>query len=84
MKVEVAKAAVLAMTEANERSRMPTTGATTRSRSGGPSHTKPIFNLDTRDKYTEFRHFQMEVTNIFLRKHYHFTDAQKVTVIKTS
>ena len=60
-----------------------TVGETARARSGGQSLMSLVINW-TGKKYIELKHFKMEVTNIFLVRHYDISEAENVPLIKKS
>ena len=86
---EATKAAVLAMIEVNEGSRMPTTNIgqaklaeTARNRVGRTYLRQPIFHWVARDWFVELKHFKVEVYNILVTKHYTISDTGNVPIIK--
>ena len=74
MVTETAKATVLARTEANEGSRMSSTGTeqpnweeTARDREGGQPLRQLVFNWVAKSKNAELKHFELVVTNTLLQ-----------------
>ena len=41
-----------------------------------------LFDWGTKDKYIELKQFKMEITNIFLTKHYEINDLEKGSIIR--
>ena len=87
--IEAAKATVITITEGNEGSSRPATnawqtgmGEVMRTRTGGPLLRQLIFNWGARGKYTEVKHFEMEVMNFYLNKHCEMSEEEKVPIIK--
>ena len=54
----------------------------TKARSDRPSLKQPVANWAAKAKYIDLKHFEMEVTNIFLTRHYNIGNAAKVPIIK--
>ena len=52
-------------------------GEAVKRRSAGPCFRQQVFNWSANDKYTELKHFEMEVMNIFPTKHYDISDIEK-------
>ena len=75
------------MIEVNEGSSMPTTSATqTTLKSGQQQGRMTMFrqqvcNWAAKDKHTPLRHFEMEVTSIFLTKNYDITETEEFLII---
>ena len=67
------------MTEVGKGSRITATGAT-QTNWDKESNRQPIFKWPSKDKYKEWRQFQMEVTKNFM--HYDIHEEEKVTIVK--
>ena len=78
--IEAAKAMVLAINGEDRRqgihSQQNGVSANTRQRMGLFMR-QPVFNCTAVDKYLELKNFKMEITNIFLTKHYDINGAEK-------
>ena len=57
-------------------------GKAARSRADGSSLGQP-YSTGQQKMYMEFTHFEMEVMNILLRRHYDISDAERVPIIET-
>ena len=83
--VEAAKAVVIVINEKSQRCIMSTehksASENTRHRIE-PSPRQLIFKCNAKDKYTELKNLEMEVTNILVIKHYEINDTEKVAIIK--
>ena len=82
------KTMVMSMTELNEGSSRPITGARgsewgvdeSKSRRTFPKITS--IKLGSQSKYIELKHFEVDVINIFLTEHYEISEEENIPIIK--